>query len=311
MTARLDTRDVDRMARRGFLPLPAARALAVFDAALDHVGRCGTAHVLALSLDRAALAPRALLATLRPAAPASTVDLLATWAATAAGMRRTVVAGFVADQARRVLGLPGGVEIPTRQPFQELGLDSLMAVELRNAVGAAVGHAQPATLLFDHPTPESLTDHLLSLLRPRSVRRRSSRRQRSRPPPPVRRTPPASPRSARRRRRRCCSPSSASGRGRCDVRRPAAVRPGTEELSPVKRALLEIRDLGPPRPRRRPAAPSRSRSSGSGCASRAARTTRRRTGSCSPTGSTRSARCPPSAGRPTASTTPIRTRPGR
>jgi acyl carrier protein len=79
-------------------------------------------------------------------------------------MRRTVVAGFVAASARKVLGLPGSAEIPPRQPFQELGLDSLMAVELRNAVGAALGRAQPATLLFDHPTPESLTDHLLSLL---------------------------------------------------------------------------------------------------------------------------------------------------
>jgi acyl carrier protein len=79
-------------------------------------------------------------------------------------MRRTVVAGFVAASARKVLGLPGSAEIPPRQPFQELGLDSLMAVELRNAVGVAVGRAQPATLLFDHPTPESLTDHLLSLL---------------------------------------------------------------------------------------------------------------------------------------------------
>ncbi len=39
-----------------------------------------------------------------------------------------------------------------------------MAVELRNAVGAALGRPQPATLLFDHPTSDALVDHLLGSL---------------------------------------------------------------------------------------------------------------------------------------------------
>ena len=60
-----------------------------------------------------------------------------------------------------MLGLPSGTAIAPRQPFHELGLDSLMAVELRNAVGAALGRPQPATLLFDHPTTDSLVDHLV------------------------------------------------------------------------------------------------------------------------------------------------------
>jgi len=54
--------------------------------------------------------------------------------------------------------------IPPRQPFNEIGLDSLMAVELRNAVGAALGRPQPAALLFDHPTPDSLVEHLLAMV---------------------------------------------------------------------------------------------------------------------------------------------------
>src|SRR5262249_38673524 len=47
------------------------------------------------------------------------------------------------------------------RPLQELGLDSLMAVELRNTLGASLQRTLPATLLFRHPTIDALVEHVL------------------------------------------------------------------------------------------------------------------------------------------------------
>jgi acyl transferase domain-containing protein/acyl carrier protein/protein-L-isoaspartate O-methyltransferase len=60
----------------------------------------------------------------------------------------------------RVLGLPGADELPLDEPLRQLGLDSLMAVELRNLLGKAVGQSLPATVTFEYPSVRALVDHL-------------------------------------------------------------------------------------------------------------------------------------------------------
>ena len=57
-----------------------------------------------------------------------------------------------------MLSIAGAIE--HRRPLQELGLDSLAALELRNRLGRLVGAVLPASLLFDHPTIAALTEHL-------------------------------------------------------------------------------------------------------------------------------------------------------
>jgi NAD(P)-dependent dehydrogenase (short-subunit alcohol dehydrogenase family) len=75
--------------------------------------------------------------------------------------RREIIRDVVRDLAARVLGLPAA-DVPDSVALSELGLDSLMAVELRNLVVVAAGAetAIPATLVYDYPSIDAIADHL-------------------------------------------------------------------------------------------------------------------------------------------------------
>jgi len=63
-----------------------------------------------------------------------------------------------------VLGLPPDHAIPPQQGLMELGLDSLMAIELRNQLSSNLDYQLSATLLFDYPTLEELTNYLIEAI---------------------------------------------------------------------------------------------------------------------------------------------------
>ncbi|WP_216215935.1 type I polyketide synthase [Amycolatopsis aidingensis] len=56
--------------------------------------------------------------------------------------------------------------VDERTTFKDLGFNSLMSVELCGKLGEAAGLDLPTTLLFDHPTPALLVEHLHGLLVP-------------------------------------------------------------------------------------------------------------------------------------------------
>lgn len=72
--------------------------------------------------------------------------------------RIAALQAFLQNEVRRVLGLPDA-QIQRTTRFRDLGIDSLLAVELRNRLAGAVGKdvKLPVTLVFDYPTIEALT----------------------------------------------------------------------------------------------------------------------------------------------------------
>ena len=98
--------------------------------------------------------------------PAPVPDLLRRLAESPPNRRPALLTTHIREQALRVLGLSPAQSIDPRQPLHELGLDSLMAVELRNALGASVRRPLPTTLLFDYPTIEALVEYMMRELLP-------------------------------------------------------------------------------------------------------------------------------------------------
>ncbi|OEV06242.1 acyl carrier protein, partial [Streptomyces oceani] len=86
--------------------------------------------------------------------------LAATLAALPEHERYPTILGLLRAEVAAVLGHASGQRVDTERAFTELGFDSLTALELRNALTRRTGVPLAATLIFDHPTPAAVAEHL-------------------------------------------------------------------------------------------------------------------------------------------------------
>ena len=97
----------------------------------------------------------------RASAATGDSELVARLAAVAAGDREGVAVEIVQTEVAQVLGLPPASRPDPDQGLFEMGIDSLMALELRTRLETRVSRALPATLVFDCRSIRAMAAFLL------------------------------------------------------------------------------------------------------------------------------------------------------
>ncbi|WP_052395951.1 type I polyketide synthase [Kutzneria sp. 744] len=163
----LTAADLQRLERAGMPVLLPEEGLALFDSAL----KADLATVVPFRLDlstlraQAAVQPPILhglvrVPSKRTAGGGSSLERRL--AGLDAGERERLLVALVRKHVAEVLGHATVDAIDPDRAFNELGFDSLSAVELRNQLGGETGLRLPATLVFDYPTTRAVAGYLVN-----------------------------------------------------------------------------------------------------------------------------------------------------
>jgi epothilone polyketide synthase D len=175
MAAELEPKARARFARQGIQLISPERGVQLFHAALQQRAPqlvVAPLDLVALAGAWGAAAPpiwRQLLPRPERGSASSVEELPADEA-----LRSAAITRIVREEVARILSLPSAADLSADQPLQELGFDSLMAVELRSALERRLGVPLPAALSFTAATADSLATQLVSQVagdrRPASAR---------------------------------------------------------------------------------------------------------------------------------------------
>jgi phthiocerol/phenolphthiocerol synthesis type-I polyketide synthase B len=78
--------------------------------------------------------------------------------------RRGLLVDHVTAQVVTAMGLASPQLLDPTAGFFQSGMDSLMSVTLQRALSDSLGETLPASVVFDYPTVEALSDYLATLL---------------------------------------------------------------------------------------------------------------------------------------------------
>ena len=171
-----------RLDQRGVRTLSPADALAgmadLIAASSAHGSARGPAQGIVARIDWARFLPlyqqtgrRSLLAELArevphsvpaiaPSGPSGKTRLVEQLTSAPVQQRKKLLTDYLRDAVAEVTRVDAA-EIREDAGFFDLGMDSLMAVELRHRIEDALGKEVPATLAMDHPRLSDVVDHLL------------------------------------------------------------------------------------------------------------------------------------------------------
>jgi acyl transferase domain-containing protein/acyl carrier protein/NADP-dependent 3-hydroxy acid dehydrogenase YdfG len=172
MAAGLGVRERQRLEALGVTPLQPAAAFAALEQLLQR-GSCGPVAVLEVDwvrLSRQASPRQAALMVdlIAPAAGAAARDAsaepayLAVLRDTPLLERHSCLVAFVQQQLAKVMGVGDPQQIDPSEPLFNMGLDSLMALELTVLLETNLGVRLTESLVFEHPTVDDLVLYFLS-----------------------------------------------------------------------------------------------------------------------------------------------------
>ncbi len=170
MAAGLDDADKARMRRQGLGALEVAAGMSLLKRSLEQPHALSV--VMALdpgrlqqSIERSGGEVPALyrgLIRIIPSSGTSASELRARLEALPEEEQLDEILAAIKDEIALVLGLSSGREVGANKSLQDLGIDSLMAVELSKRMVAMTNVKLPATLIFDYPTPAAIAGKLMT-----------------------------------------------------------------------------------------------------------------------------------------------------